>query len=202
MSFESDVVSLRPRLLAYAMKLTKNRDNAEDLVQGVMLRAFDKKKHFKPGTNLSAWLFTIARNDFLSIVRKRGRVVEDPDDIMASSLSVRGRQFDTVALAELSEQIEALPKSQKQSLLLVAVEGLTYEECAEELGVAEGTIKSRVSRARKTLVEALGEDFKDTYTTENIISYDYYFEDHKGLGKSSRLSPNEFPTKVSSGNSF
>lgn len=178
MSFESDVLALQPRLFAFAKKLTKKHEQAEDLVQDALLKALEKRHQYQEGTNLSAWVHTILRNNFLTDVRKSGRFVEDPDDIRQGRMATRGQQFDTVALKELYVHISHLPKVQSEALMLIAVEGFSYDEAAEILGVAQGTVKSRVSRGRTALEKELGPEFLDP-NHENVLSYDYYITDNR-----------------------
>jgi RNA polymerase sigma-70 factor (ECF subfamily) len=140
-----------PHLRAFAISLTGNITYADDLVQSALLRGLENLDKFQPGTSMQAWLFTILRNHFYTERRKSRREVEDPDGLMAGKLAVmpaQGAHFDFIdmqaALAQLSVE-------QREALLLVAAEGMSYEEAAQICGTTLGTIKSRINRARTRL---------------------------------------------------
>ncbi|KMO11786.1 sigma-70 family RNA polymerase sigma factor [Methylobacterium platani] len=145
-----------PALRAFAFSLTRDFDRSDDLVQETLVRAWTKADSFTPGTNLYAWLFTILRNLFYSEQRKRRREVEDADGVMAGRLTALPDQEARVELSAFQEALSTLPASQREALVLVGAQNFTYEEAAEICGVAVGTIKSRVSRARGRLIELLG----------------------------------------------
>lgn len=144
-----------PSLRAFAMSLSGNADRADDLVQETVTRAMANINKFTPGTNMAAWLFTILRNLFRSQYRKRRREVEDPDGSYMASLKAPPEQFGRLEFKELIEALAKLPHIQREALLLVAASGFSYDEAAAICGVAVGTIKSRVSRARQVLAELL-----------------------------------------------
>lgn len=145
-----------PALRAFAFSLTYDLDRSDDLVQDTLVRAWVKADSFSRGTNLTAWLFTILRNLFYSEQRKKKREVEDADDVMAGRLTSLPEQEVRLELREFREALDLLPYSQREALILVGAQNFTYEEAAEICGVAVGTIKSRVSRARFRLTAALG----------------------------------------------
>ena len=144
-----------PNLRAFAMSLSGNVDRADDLVQETVMRAMANINTFTPGTNMAAWLFTILRNLFRSQYRKRRREVEDPDGSYLASLKAPAEQFGRLEFKELIEALAKLPNVQREALLLVAASGFSYEEAAAICGIAVGTVKSRVSRARQQLAELL-----------------------------------------------
>jgi RNA polymerase sigma-70 factor, ECF subfamily len=144
-----------PSLRAFAISLSGNVDRADDLVQGTLMRALANIDTFQPGTNMLAWLFTILRNLFHSEFRKRRREVEDVDGSYADSLSSAPQQHGGLEFKELLAALAKLSLVQREPLLLVGASGFSYEEAAEICGVAVGTIKSRVSRARTLLVQLL-----------------------------------------------
>ena len=152
-----------PNLRAFAMSLSGNVDRADDLVQETVMRAMTNINTFTPGTNMAAWLFTILRNLFRSQYRKRRREVEDPDGSYVASLKLPPEQFGRLEFKELIEALAKLPRVQREALLLVAASGFTYDEAAAICGVAVGTIKSRVSRARQYLAELLVIDSAATF---------------------------------------
>jgi RNA polymerase sigma-70 factor (ECF subfamily) len=144
-----------PNLRAFAMSLSGNADRADDLVQETVMRAIASIHSFTPGTNMSAWLFTILRNRHRSEYRKRRREVEDPDGSYEASLKAPPGQLGRLEFRELIEALAKLPHIQREALLLVAASGFSYGEAAAICGVAVGTIKSRVSRARQLLADLL-----------------------------------------------
>ena len=145
-----------PALRAFAFSLTYDLDRSDDLVRDTLVRAWTKADSFTRGTNLTAWLFTILRNLFYSEQRKRKREVEDADGALAGRLTSLPEQEIRVELREFQEALNDLPFSQREALVLVGAQNFTYEEAAEICGVAVGTMKSRVSRARGRLIESLG----------------------------------------------
>ena len=155
-AFKDGIMELLPGLRAYAISLVRNTEQADDLVQETILRAWHKQHSFQPGTNLNAWLFTILRNQFHSQYRKKKREVEDVDGIYASQLKTAPEQFHKLEMLDLSAALQRLPADQREALLFVAAEGLSYEEAAEICETAVGTIKSRVNRARTRLAELMG----------------------------------------------
>ena len=150
-SFESSLVDALPSLRAFACSLVKNRSLVDDLVQETALKAWDKQGSFRPGTNITAWLFTILRNTYLSSLRKSRREAEDPDNIHSSNLSMPAPQDFVIQAGEVTRAIQKLSKEQQDALILIGGQGHSYEEAAEIANCAVGTIKSRTSRARKSL---------------------------------------------------
>ncbi|MGY2052899.1 sigma-70 family RNA polymerase sigma factor [Methylobacterium sp. JK268] len=155
-SFRDELLAALPCLRAFALSLTATVPQADDLVQETLLRAWQNQHRFEPGTNLKAWLFTILRNQFYTAARKRRREVEDADGEQAGRMVALPDQEDGIVLREVWEQVGRLPPLQREALLLVAVQGLTYEAAARLMDCQVGTVKSRVSRARTALAEALG----------------------------------------------
>lgn len=156
------IVALVPDLRAFARTFHRDAARADDLVQEAVLKAWTNLDRFERGTNLKAWLFTILRNVFLSEVRKQKREVEDADGEMAAQLAVKPRQESAMALKEFKEAIKELPDDQREALILVGASGFSYDEAAAIVGAATGTVKSRVSRARKRLAELMGIDETQT----------------------------------------
>jgi RNA polymerase sigma-70 factor (ECF subfamily) len=149
--FRDDLMKSIPALRSFAFSLTGNISLSEDLVQETLMKAWSNRCRFEPGSNLPAWLFTIMRNNFYTDIRKRKREVEDADGVHAAKLTELPEQEDVVALQRLYTAMETLPAAQREALLLVGAEGLTYEEAAQRQGCEVGTVKSRVSRARSQL---------------------------------------------------
>jgi RNA polymerase sigma-70 factor, ECF subfamily len=157
------VLGAVPSLRAFAISLCGNVDRADDLVQETLLRAIANINSFQPGTNMSAWLFTILRNHFRSEYRKRRREVEDSDGRYAETLKSQPEQYGRVEFREFREALTQLPADQREALVLVGASGFSYEEAAHICGCAVGTIKSRVNRARTRLAELMSIDATDDF---------------------------------------
>ena len=154
--FRDGIVAALPHLRAFAISLTGNPDRADDCVQTTVLKALTSRERFDPGTNMRAWLFTILRNSFFSEHRKRRREVQDTDGIYAAELVSAPDQAAKLDLQDVQTALAKIPSEQREALVLVASEGLAYDQVAEITGVAVGTVKSRVSRARQRLAELMG----------------------------------------------
>ena len=153
--FKSELLALIPFLRAFARSLTGNQENADDLAQETLVKAWQSRSTFIPGTNLKAWLFTILRNQFYSDRRRAWR--QAPWDQEAAE-RIPGGGEDQVHSAELSDTVRALKHlsdEQREALILVGAGGFSYEDAAAICKCAVGTVKSRVARARKTLIEIL-----------------------------------------------
>jgi RNA polymerase sigma-70 factor (ECF subfamily) len=155
-AFVDELMGSLKSLRAYAISLTRDLHRAEDLVQETVLKAISKQEKFEAGTNLQAWLMTILRNLFFSARRKTQREVEDTDGAHAAGMISIPDQEDRLAVQDLHTALAKLPREQREALLLVSAEGLSYEEAAEALATKVGTIKSRVNRARTRLAELIG----------------------------------------------
>jgi RNA polymerase sigma-70 factor (ECF subfamily) len=162
-SIREAVLAAVPSLRAFAISLSGNVDRADDLVQETLLRALVNIDSFEPGTNLSAWLFTILRNLFRSEYRKRRREVEDGDGTYAESLKSQPEQEARVEVREFRAALAKLPADQREALILVGASGFSYEEAAGICGCAVGTIKSRVNRARTRLAELMSIETPDDF---------------------------------------
>ena len=173
-SVRDAVLAAVPSLRAFAISLCGNVDRADDLVQETLLRAPANINSFEPGTNMSAWLFTILRNHFRSEYRKRRREVEDGDGSYADSLKSHPEQHGRVEFEEFRTALSKLPSDQREALILVGASGFSYEEAAKICGCAVGTIKSRVNRARTRLAEIMAiesvDDFGPDRTTRAVLT--------------------------------
>src|SRR6201985_771445 len=156
--FQSELLGLVPFLPAFARSLTGNQENADDLAQETLVKAWQSRSTFIPGTNLKAWLFTILRNQFYSDRRRAWR--QAPWDQEAAERIPGGGQDQSWA-ADLSDNARALRclrDEQREALILVGAGGFSYEDAAEICNCAVGTVKSRVARARKALIAILDGD--------------------------------------------
>ena len=156
--WRDQVIALVPALRAFAWSLSHNSADADDLVQETLIKAWANREKFEPGTNLRAWLFTILRNTYYTIVVKKRREVADEDGKHAATLSTAPTQDWSVAVRAMQAALARLPHEHREALVLVGAAGLTYEEAAEICGCALGTIKSRVNRARIRLMKIMDAD--------------------------------------------
>jgi RNA polymerase sigma-70 factor (ECF subfamily) len=163
-SFHDALVALLPKLRVQALSLTRNRADADDLVQAAVTNALAAQASFAPGTNFGAWMYRILRNRFISD-RRRLRETIDMDDAPADAFARAASQEDSLALRELRAEMAKLPADQRTALVMVTVQGMSYEEVAAAMGCAVGTAKCRVFRARCTLeARLLGDAEQDGNT--------------------------------------
>ncbi|WIW90379.1 sigma-70 family RNA polymerase sigma factor (plasmid) [Sphingobium sp. V4] len=184
-----------PHLRAFARGLCGNPDTADDLVQETMLKAWAARTRFTAGTSFKAWTFTILRNHYFSQMRRK-RFIGEWDDLVADrKLAAPAGQDMSVELRDMMRALAQLTDPQREALILVGAGGLSYEEAAQIMGTAIGTVKSRVARARDAL-EALIEggvlttkrrDFEDD--GQAVISIFAYLD--KIQARSSHVA--EFP---------
>lgn len=142
-------------LRAFALSLCRNPALADDLVQETVMKAWKAIAGFTVGTNMRAWLFTILRNTYYSSYAKSRREVQDSDGVLSGQLSVKPEHDGRMAYTDFLAAFEQLPDDQREALTLVGASGFAYHEAAEMCGVATGTMKSRVNRARQKLIELL-----------------------------------------------
>jgi RNA polymerase sigma-70 factor (ECF subfamily) len=152
---KDEIVTLLPDLRAFARFMCREREAADELVQNTVLAALDKQNQFEPGTNLKGWLFTIMRNRFYSDLRTQRRRPTALDDTAAAPLPAIDNPEATLALKELSSALWKLSPQAREALILVGAGGFSYEEAARLCDCSVGTLKARVSRARKQLSEQM-----------------------------------------------
>lgn len=152
MDFLDEIETCVPALRRYARALTRNVDRADDLVQDCLERAIRKRGLFLPTGPLQAWLFRILVNLWRNSLRtERRRGVHVDYDALVIEPSIQPPQHGRLALGEMNRALDRLPDDQRETLLLVVLEGVSYEEAATILGIPIGTVMSRLSRARATL---------------------------------------------------
>jgi RNA polymerase sigma-70 factor, ECF subfamily len=144
-----DIVAEIPRLRRYARALAGEAVRADDLVQDTLERALGKWSLWRPG-NLRAWLFSIMHNLFVNQARSP-RLVDYPGDDALPDLPTRATQNDALELRDFVHSLSRLPEEQREVLLLVVLEDLSYEDTAKVLDVPIGTVMSRLSRGRERL---------------------------------------------------
>ena len=153
--FKRELVLLIPHLRAFARTLTGDPTAADDLAQDAMMKAWDARASYQMGTNMKAWTFMILRNQFYSEKRRSWRQSQLDQEAAERTLVAVDDPEAPVALDELRMSLGMLPAEQREALILVGAGGFAYEEAAEICGCAVGTVKSRVSRARRALQATL-----------------------------------------------
>ncbi|HRH20284.1 MAG TPA: sigma-70 family RNA polymerase sigma factor [Brevundimonas sp.] len=154
-AFKDGLVALIPHLRAFARTLTGDPTAADDLAQDAMVKAWDARNSFKLGTNMKAWTFMILRNQFYSDKRRSWRQTQLDQEAAERTLVAVDDPSAPLALDELRRALNTLPDEQREALVLVGAGGFAYEEAAAICECAVGTVKSRVSRARRALQAAL-----------------------------------------------
>ena len=162
-SFHEQMIAFLPRLSGFALSLTENADQRDDLVQETCARALAHRDQWQPGTRLDSWMFRIAQNLWLD--RKRGEKFRgEPIDIDSASdvMDSDGRTITEtrLALAEVQRGLEHLSPEHRVLIGLVCVDGMTYREASEVLGLPVGTIMSRLARARLALHDAINKTLR------------------------------------------
>ena len=150
-AFKRELVALIPHLRAFARTLSGDPTSADDLAQDAMIKAWDARASYQMGTNMKAWTFMILRNQFYSERRRSWRQTQLDQEAAERTLVAIDDPESPVVLDELRLGLGMLPMEQREALILVGAGGFAYEEAAEICGCAVGTVKSRVSRARKAL---------------------------------------------------
>jgi RNA polymerase sigma-70 factor (ECF subfamily) len=161
--FERDALQYMNQLYAAAMRYTKNPEDAQDLVQDTYAKAYTSFHQFEPGTNLKAWLYRVLTTTFINTYRKDQRRPQTSDSEFAeasSHTSDQGKSSEDVVLENLPDSdiknaLAEIPEEFRMAVYLADVEGFSYKEIAEIVGVPAGTVMSRLHRGRKQLREKL-----------------------------------------------
>jgi RNA polymerase sigma-70 factor, ECF subfamily len=150
--FRDEMVAIMPSLRAFARGLCGNRDLADDLAQEALTRAWSSRTSFAKGTNFRAWMYIILRNQFYTTLRKNSRLVAWDPEVAARHLIAPATQEAGLHLKDVEAALHKLPAEQREVLMLVGAGGVSYEEAAQIMGCAIGTIKSRLARGRAALL--------------------------------------------------
>jgi len=154
-AFRAGLIELIPFLRAFARTLCGERDDADDLCQETLAKAWQSRTSFQIGTNLKAWLFMILRNHFYSERRRSWRQRPWDESGIENTHAAPGAQGAKMNLSDLTRALRLLSDEQREALILVGAGGFSYEEASSICGCAVGTIKSRVARARAMLQQVL-----------------------------------------------
>jgi len=170
--FKRALTEVAPHLRAFARGLCGCRDRADDLAQEALLRAWAARERYRAGTNFKAWTFTILRNHFYSEAR-RARFHGDYDEAVAErTLRAPASQESAVELSDVLRALEVVPATYREALILVAIGSLSYDEIAEICGIALGTVKSRICRARAMLSHVLASGQLPDFRHNFVLSGD------------------------------
>ncbi len=179
---KTELLSLLPKLRAFAFSLcgrggAGRADRVDDLVQETIMKALANLHSFVPGSNMTAWLYTILRHEFYTAFRKRRREVQDDDGGYAAKLQSNPEQEGHISFLELRDALDQLPAPHREALILVGAAGYSYEDAAGLCDCATGTMKSRVNRARAKLSVLLGgtEAFMKLDESEPVLASDHDF---------------------------
>lgn len=188
--FTEQTMDLMPSLYAAALRMTRNRADAEDLVQETYLRAYRGFGGFQEGTNLKAWLYRILTNTYINTYRAKKRRPDETEldevedlylyrrigglEAAMAGRSAEDELLDRFTDAEVKEAIEELPDTFRMAILLADVEGFSYKEIAEILDIPIGTVMSRLHRGRKALQKrlydfAVGRNLADPITDDTHV---------------------------------
>ncbi len=148
--FKSELVAIIPSLRAFARGLCGNRDQADDLAQEALAKAWAARASYTPGTNFRAWMFRILRNHFYSVATVARRFVAYDPDSAAHVQTSAPTQGGGLVLADLQRGLATLPTEQREALLLME-SGLQWDEIAVVMACPIGTVKSRITRGRVAL---------------------------------------------------
>jgi RNA polymerase sigma-70 factor (ECF subfamily) len=154
-NFQTELVEATPFLRAFARTLCHDADQAEDLAQEALLKAWQCRQQFQLGTNLRAWLATILRNRYYSQGRRRKWQADYDHETIERTLVAPDDPQTAVELEDVRRALRLLPDFQREAVILIGAGGMSYEEVAQIAGCPLGTVKSRVRRARDELQSIL-----------------------------------------------
>lgn len=159
-ALREELVRWIPNLRAFALSLTQSAQHSDDLVQDTLVKALSNLDKFQMGTNLRAWLFTILRNSFYNDIRyKKYHQTAPLDEIDPGHLEMRATQEKYIEFQDVLKGLGRLVPEQREAIILIAAEGLSYEEAAAVCNCPVGTVKSRLSRARQRLEDYANGEF-------------------------------------------
>jgi RNA polymerase sigma-70 factor (ECF subfamily) len=176
-TFKNELVATIPHLRAFARSLCNDASQADDLAQETLAKAWKARDSFEPGTSIKAWTFMILRNQFYSEKRRSWRSAPLDTEMAENTLVAGDDPTAQMDLLELRAALNKLPDDQREALILVGAGGMAYEEAAVVCNCAVGTIKSRVSRARKALEALLDRAGSSKPNAQHDIPADRAFDD-------------------------
>lgn len=188
--FCAQLTACLPRMRSFARFLCRRDDLADDLVQDTVVRALTAAHQFQPGSNFKAWIFTIMHNQNISNFRRKRPQIASAEVDNPSTCQIAPNQIDALILRDLDSAMRKLAPAQREALVLVVVNGLSYEDAAQVCNCAIGTIKSRVARARTALQDMLmGRDDQNAAEDEPQAMASPVAEGHRYDRNSEEKSP-------------
>lgn len=171
--FHAELAGVSQHLRAFARSLCGCRDRADDLAQETLMKAWAARERYVAGTSFRAWTFTILRNHYFGQLR-RERFTGAYDEVVAERvLQASGNQESMVEATDVLRALATLPDAQREVLILVAIGNVGYEEIAQICGIALGTVKSRISRARAMLAAVMESgvlpDFRHNFVLQGDV---------------------------------
>jgi RNA polymerase sigma-70 factor (ECF subfamily) len=160
-AFRDELLPVIPRLRAFARSLAGDVAGGDDLVQETLAKAWSSRASYQPGTHMKSWAYRILRNLFYSEKRRSWRRVPLDVEVAERTLVAVSNPAGALELDEARRALALLPDEQREALILIGVAGLSYEDAARLCDCAEGTVKSRVSRARRRMLEIIEHGFID-----------------------------------------
>lgn len=167
--FRDQLVALIPSLRSFARGLCGGRDMADDLAQDAMTRAWAARASYAQGTNFRAWMFMILRNQFYTTIRKNSRMTSWDPEVAERVLVEAPAQQEGIHVSDVAKALQKLPAEQREVLLIIGANGASYEEAADIIGCAIGTVKSRLARGRKALALLIDGPDPDNQPRAHII---------------------------------
>ncbi len=147
-----------PVVRRWSHVLCRNPSLAEDMMQDTLTKAWANRSSFARGTNMRAWLYRILRNTYFNHLRQHRREVPDPDGALTATLSVPAAQTGRIELREVAEAMQDLSPAQREAMILIGAQGMSYKQVARLQRVNIGTVKSRLARARQAVARMMGYD--------------------------------------------
>ena len=169
--FNQNLESIESLLFGFAMRLTRNKENAKDLMQETLMRCFDKRHRFEIGTNFKSWTTTVMYNSYINHYRKgktKNKIIKPVGDynLIVENKSMQGNAFSNIMMKELKNMVSTLSEDYRVPFKMY-VEGYQYEEIASDLDIPIGTVKSRIFYARKKLKAMVNTQYG---SRENVLA--------------------------------
>lgn len=174
---DTELLQETENLKKFALKLTRNEADAEDLLQSTILRALEKKDMFKEGTKLFSWTSRIMYNMFVSNWRRKSKFESqyDPEPYINAETTDPCQDIK-VEVASVNEAMKQLSDEHRNVLIMVCVQGMPYQEVADALDIPIGTVRSRLSRARLQLQAIMDDGDRDALLAQDTTSEDHYLQ--------------------------
>jgi RNA polymerase sigma-70 factor, ECF subfamily len=166
----SELLSETERLKSFAFKLSRNRPDAEDLLQDTLLRALEKRDQFQEGTNLFGWMSKIMFNLFATSYRRKVKSeIRYGGEEIINNLSIDAAQEAEMEVSNLRTALVRLSEDHREILVMTCVHGMTYDDVSAKLGIPVGTVRSRLFRARAHLKNMAEKNLRNTVVAASAM---------------------------------